>query len=210
VLQERTFQRIGGERDIEVDVRILAATNMDLATLTANGMFRNDLYYRLNVFPIEIPPLRERPEDIPVLVDLFLDRLSAMYAKEIQTVHPTVADAFLDYSWPGNVRELENLLERAFILETSDRLMPENFPEELFEHQSVGRVVVDTRSSLAAVRQQAAEHAERMYLQEQLAAHRGRIDATAASSGITPRQLHKLMTKHGLKKEDFKTGPMAE
>ena len=101
-------------------------------------------------------------------------------------------------------------LERAFILETSDTLMPENFPEELFENQSVGRVVVDTRSTLAATRQQAAEHAERMYLQEQLAAHRGRIDATAASSGITPRQLHKLMTKHGLKKEDFKTGPMAQ
>jgi DNA-binding NtrC family response regulator len=210
VLQERTFQRIGGERDIEVDVRILAATNMDLAKLTSDGLFRSDLYYRLNVFPIEIPPLRERPEDIPVLVDLFLDRLSATYAKEIQTVHPTVADAFLDYSWPGNVRELENLLERAFILETSDGLMPESFPEELFENQSVGRVVVDTKSSLAAARKQAAEHAERMYLQEQLAAHHGRIDATAASSGITPRQLNKLMTKHGLKKEDFKTGPMAQ
>ena len=88
--------------------------------------------------------------------------------------------------------------------------MPENFPEELFENQSVGRVVVDTRSSLAAARQQAAEQAERMYLQEQLATHRGRVDATAAAAGITPRQLHKLMTKHGLKKEDFKTGPTAQ
>jgi len=204
VLQERTIQRLGGERDIEVDVRILAATNMDLANLTAHGAFRNDLYYRLNVFPIVIPPLRDHREDIPVLVEQFLDRLRGLYAKEIHAIHSVVADAFLSYSWPGNVRELENLLERAFILETSHTMMPESFPEELFEQQSVGRVLVDIGASLATTRQQAAEHAERMYLQEQLAAHRGRIDATAAAAGISPRQLHKLMTKHGLKKGDFK------
>jgi DNA-binding NtrC family response regulator len=205
VLQERAFQRVGGERDIEVDVRILAATNMDLATLTANGMFRNDLYYRLNVFPIEIPPLRDRREDIPLLVELFLDRLRGLYAKEIHAAHSVVMDAFLNYPWPGNVRELENLLERAFILETSDTLKPESFPEELFAQQTIGRVPVDTSETLASARQQAADHAECIYLQEQLTANRGRIDATAAAAGITPRQLHKLMTKHGLRKEDFKT-----
>jgi DNA-binding NtrC family response regulator len=209
VLQERTIQRIGGKGDIEIDVRILAATNMDLDKLTADGVFRNDLYYRLNVFPIEIPPLRDRREDIPVLVDVFLNRLRGIYTKEIHATHPSVMDAFLDYSWPGNVRELENLLERAFILETSKTLMPENFPEELFESQSVGRVLVDTDSSLASARKQAAEDAERMYLREQLASHRGRIDATAAAAGVTSRQLHKLMTKHGLKKEDFKSEPVA-
>ena len=209
VLQERTFQRVGGERDIDVDVRILAATNMDLAKLTAAGSFRSDLYYRLNVFPIEIPPLRNRREDIPVLVDLFLDRLCGMYAKEIQAVHSAVMDAFQGYSWPGNVRELENLLERAFILEPSNTLMPDSFPEDLFERQSIGKALVDTGSSLATARKQAAEHAERTYLQEQLAAHRGRIDATAAAAGVSPRQLHKLMTKHGLKKEDFKTATVS-
>jgi DNA-binding NtrC family response regulator len=207
VLQERAFQRVGGERDIEVDVRILAATNVDLAQLTAEGAFRNDLYYRLNVFPIVVPPLREHREDIPMLVNLFLDRLQGLYAKEIEEIDPLVMQTFLDYAWPGNIRELENLMERAFILEATSRLTPESFPEELFEQQPVGRVSVDTDDSLAKTRQRAAEHAERIYLQEQLAAHRGRIDSTARAAGITPRQLHKLMTKHGLNKNDFKSVP---
>ena len=204
VLQERTLTRVGGEQDIDVDIRVLAATNVDLARLTSDGNFRSDLYYRLNVFPIALPALRNRREDIPLLVDLFLDRLRGLYGKDIDTVHSMVLDAFLDYHWPGNVRELENLLERAFILEMSDVLTPECFPEELFEDRAVGRLDVDTTSSLAAVRQRAAEHAERLYLIEQLTLHHGRIDATARAAGITPRQLHKLMTRHGLKKEDFK------
>jgi DNA-binding NtrC family response regulator len=207
VLQERSFQRVGGERDIEVDVRILAATNMDLAKLTAEGAFRNDLFFRLNVFPVEVPPLRNRLEDISILVEGFLERLRPFHQKDIEEVHPTVMEAFLTYQWPGNVRELENLLERAFILETSNVLTPEDFPEELFESASaVQQLSLTPTDSLAHVRRQAVEDVERLYLKQQLEANGGRIDATARAAGITPRQLHKLMTKYGLKKEDFRTG----
>ena len=112
--------------------------------------------------------------------------------------------ALVAYGWPGNVRELENLLERAFILETTDLLTAEGFPEELFADDTVGRTPIDIDASLAAVRQAAADQAERLYLKEQLTVHRGRIDATAEAAGITTRQLHKLMAKHRLMKEDFK------
>ncbi len=132
VLQDRTFQRVGGEENIEVDVRIIAATNRDLIKMYNEGLFRNDLYYRLSVFPIEVPPLRERKEDIPLLVEVFLRRLNKFNSKEIHDVHPAVMEAFQEYSWPGNIRELENLIERAYILEKSSVLTPESFPSELF------------------------------------------------------------------------------
>ena len=128
VLQERSIQRVGGERDVEVDVRILTATNVDLSRLVQDGDFRSDLFFRLNVFPIEVPPLRNRREDIPSLVESFLDRMRGLYQKDITEIHPAVMEAFRAYSWPGNIRELENLLERAYILETSEILTPENFP----------------------------------------------------------------------------------
>ncbi len=207
VLQERTIQRVGGERDVEVDVRILAATNIDLQEMTADGKFRKDLYYRLNVFPIEIPPLRDRRDDIPVLVDLFVERLRPLHHKEIVGIEPAVLDAFFAYEWPGNIRELENLLERAFILETSPLLTSSSFPEELFAPgQANAKMRLDVAKSLADVRTRAASVAEREYLKRQLEAHRGRISTAATAAGITPRQLNKLMTKHGLKKEDFKQG----
>jgi DNA-binding NtrC family response regulator len=207
VLQERTIQRLGGEREVEVDVRILAATNVDLEGMTAGGSFRKDLFYRLNVFPIEVPPLRDRRDDIPVLVDLFVGRLRPFYHKEIDGIEPAVLDALLAYRWPGNIRELENLLERAFILETSRNLTASSFPEELFASgRPNSRIRLDTSESLAEVRTRAASAAEREYLKRQLEAHRGRISLTATAAGITPRQLNKLMTKHGLRKEDFRPG----
>jgi DNA-binding NtrC family response regulator len=207
VLQERTIQRLGGEVSIEVDVRILAATNMDLGKLTDNGSFRKDLFYRLNVFPIDIPPLRERPEDIPVLVEQFIDMLNALYQRHIREVHPTVMEAFTKYSWPGNVRELENLIERAVILETSDVLTSGSLPEEVIGSGAPTESIrVDSRESLAMTRRRAVEEVERLYLKRQLEENRGKISATARAAGITTRQLHKLMTKHGLKKEDFRPG----
>jgi len=207
VLQERTVQRVGAERNVEVDVRILAATNIDLEEMTADGGFRNDLFYRLNVFPIEIPPLRDRLDDIPALVDLFIEKLRPYHHKEIEGIEPIVLDAFLAYDWPGNIRELENLLERAFILETSPILTSSSFPEELFAPGEANpEIRLDVAKSLADVRTLAASVAEREYLRRQLEAHRGRISVTATAAGITPRQLNKLMTKHALKKEEFKQG----
>jgi DNA-binding NtrC family response regulator len=207
VLQERTFQRVGGDHDVAVDVRIVAATNVDLARLVSEGRFRSDLYFRLNVFPIEVPSLRDRREDILLLVEQLLAGLRAVHGREELELHPSVMAAFMQYAWPGNVRELENLLERAVILETSNLLLPEDFPEELFDDQTVSRIAVDTEVSLAVVRQRAVEQAELLYLKDQLAIHHGRIAATAEAAGISPRQLHKLMTRYGLRKEDFRPGP---
>src|SRR6202007_1219747 len=116
VLQEQEFERLGGNRTIRVDVRVVAATNSDLAQLVAEKKFRSDLYYRLNVFPIMLPPLRERREDIPLLVLHFVEIFSRRMGKQIGSVPRETLHAFTSYSWPGNVRELQNLIERAVIL----------------------------------------------------------------------------------------------
>src|SRR5271163_329520 len=116
VLQEREFERLGGTRTIKVDVRLIAATNRDLRAALEQGTFREDLYYRLNVVPIDIAPLRERKEDIPELVNLFLSRFARESAKKITGVSPEALKALMDYHWPGNVRELQNVMERASAL----------------------------------------------------------------------------------------------
>ncbi len=205
VLQDKIFQRVGGDHDIAMNARIIAASNIDLEAQAKQGCFRTDLYYRLNVFPIELPPLRSRREDIPLLTEHFLRTLGRIHLKEVASVHPEVMDAFMRYDWPGNVRELENLIERAFILEQSHALTPDSFPGELFGlGQSAPGVPLDLSQTLARYRNQARGQAERLYLEEQLAACRGRIKDTAERSGITTRQLNKLMTRHGLRKEDYK------
>ena len=116
VLQEQEFERLGGNRTQRVDVRVVAATNVDLSQRVAERAFRSDLYYRLNVFPIQVPALRERPEDIPLLVRYFVQRFSSQLNKDVEYIPADAMDALAHYSWPGNVRELENLLERAVLL----------------------------------------------------------------------------------------------
>ena len=116
VLQERRFERVGGSETIEVDVRVLAATHRPLARLVEEGRFREDLYYRLSVFPISVPPLRERPEDIPVLAERFLGQQAPALAKRVTSIAPDAMRLLREYSWPGNVRELQNVIERATIL----------------------------------------------------------------------------------------------
>jgi formate hydrogenlyase transcriptional activator len=120
VLQEREFERVGSNRTISVDVRLLAATNRDLPAAVAAGTFRQDLFYRLNVFPIAIPPLRERAEDIPVLVEYFIGRYARKAGKNIRNIGKHTLDRFQAYSWPGNIRELQNVVERAVILTEAD------------------------------------------------------------------------------------------
>jgi DNA-binding NtrC family response regulator len=206
ILQDGTFQRVGGEETIEANVRVIAATNTDLKKMCDQGEFRKDLYYRLNVFPIEISPLREREEDIPHFVEVFLRRMNRFNSKEIHHIHPAVMDAFRLYSWPGNIRELENLIERAYILETTSVLRPESFPSELFETPAFSpNVRVDPSMTLAEARRQGLEVIEKDYIREQLVRNKGKIKDTAKGAGITTRQLHKLMKKHDIRKEDFKT-----
>ena len=205
VLQDGTFSPVGAEKTISTNARIIAATNSDLKKLTEDGEFRKDLYYRLHVFPIEIPPLRKRKEDIPLLVQFFLKKLSKDFQKDINDIHPQVKEALKKYSWPGNIRELENLLERAYILETSNMLTPESFPAELFEKEASSAVLsMDTDVSLAEARRKAVQGFERQYLKEIMLRNRGKINQSAQEAGISTRQLHKLMLKYGLRKEDFK------
>ena len=205
VLQDGTFQRVGGESLIETDVRIIAASNSDLGEMVDKGLFRNDLYYRLNVFPITIPPLRERREDIPQLTEIFLKQMNRFNHRGIHYIHPLVMDAFQRYPWPGNIRELQNLVERACILETSSILTPASFPTELFANGlSAAPIHVETQLTLADVRSRAVREAETHYLRELLARTGGRINRTAKAAGITVRQINKLMHKYGMKKEEFR------
>ena len=127
-LQERTIRRVGGTEEIPVDVRIIAATNRDLAAMVAENQFREDLYYRISVIPIEVPPLRHRRDDIPLLANHFLLRLNATMEKRIDLISVEALRRMEVYDWPGNVRELENAMERAFILETADELSAAFFP----------------------------------------------------------------------------------
>jgi transcriptional regulator with GAF, ATPase, and Fis domain len=116
VLQEREFERVGGTRSIQTNVRVVAATNRDLRAAIAAGTFRSDLFYRLNVFPIEMPPLRERREDIPVLVEYFIDRCTRSVGKDIRRINKKSLDLLQSYPWPGNIRELQNVIERSVIM----------------------------------------------------------------------------------------------
>ena len=204
VLQDGTFQRVGGEEIFKTDIRVIAATNADLKKMCDEGQFRKDLYYRLNVFPIEIPALSARIEDIPLLVETFLRDLNSFSLKKIHSTHPLVLEGFSRYSWPGNIRELENLIERAFILETSNVLTPESFPNELFNSNPVFIPSSETLT-LTQARQHGVEEIERNYLKDVLARHKGKIGESAEAAGISTRQLNKLMNKYGIKKEEFKS-----
>lgn len=205
VLQEKSLQRVGGEASIEVDVRIIAATNSNLKEISDQGLFRSDLYYRLSVFPIEIPPLRERKEDIAFISRTVLKRLNTFHLKEIQDFDPQVLEAFHRYSWPGNIRELENVIERAYILEISPVLSPERFPNDLFGGgHATSQLPIDTAFTLAEARRRGIETAERQYLRQVLNANEGRIGKTAEAAGISSRQLHKLMTRYKIRKEEFR------
>ncbi len=131
VLQEKSFERLGGVRPIQVDVRIIAATNRDLEKAIEEGKFREDLYYRLSVIPIHIPPLRERKEDIPLLVEHFLEKFNTEKGRSVSGVSPKAMERLMEYSWPGNVRELENLIERLVVLKRTGTIEVEDLPDKI-------------------------------------------------------------------------------
>ena len=126
VVQERTFRRIGGSEDIKVDVRIISATNQNLKEKVRKGEFREDLYYRLNVIPIHLPPLRERKEDIPLLINHFISKYAQLFGKEIRDISSYAMELLTNYAFPGNIRELENIIERSVAMESSNIILPES------------------------------------------------------------------------------------
>ncbi len=199
-LQEETLQRVGSEVDIPVDIRVIAAANTDLEQMISEGNFRNDLFYRLSVFPIEVPPLRERIEDIPLLADGFLKELNRANTKMINSIDPRVIEIFQHYPWPGNIRELKNIIGRAFIIEKSEVITVESIPKELSLEYHNGHCVPRTAGSLAEARDGAAKD----YLRTFLVEFRGNIRETAEKADVSTRQVHKLMKKYDLQKEHFK------
>ena len=207
VLQDGTFSRVGGEEVLTTDARIISATNANIGEMCKSGAIRKDLYYRLNVFPVEIPPLRDRIEDIDFLSEIFLTQLNKKHGKNIQSVHPQIIHAFKAYRWPGNIRELENLMERAYILETGMTLTPESYPAELFQTGAEGVAAilpVDAQLPLGEARRRAIDDFERQYLKELFARNKGNVSRTAEDAGVSTRQLNKLMVKYGIRKEAFK------
>jgi two-component system response regulator AtoC len=131
VIENKTFRRVGGVKDLKVNTRIISATNRDLKKAIEEGSFRSDLYYRLQVIPIHLPPLRERKEDIELLANHYISVFNAEFKKSVKKISPAVAKALQCYSWPGNVRELKNVIERAILLEAEDELLPEHIPTEI-------------------------------------------------------------------------------
>jgi two-component system response regulator PilR (NtrC family) len=128
VLQERKFRRVGGLEELQADIRVIAATNQDLGKAIAEGRFREDLYYRINVIPISLPPLRERREDIPLIAEHFMGKYSEQMEKEITGISHEAMDLLVHHDWPGNIRELENVMERAVALEATPVILPDSLP----------------------------------------------------------------------------------
>ncbi len=205
VMQDSLFQRVGGEVDIKVNVRIVAATHENLKVLSEKGEFRKDLFYRLNVFPVELPSLKDRVEDLPHIIGVFINRLQQANTKYISGIQPETLSALMKYSWPGNIRELENLIERAYILEKSTVLTHSSFPVEIFEPLKDQAILpLNLNWTLAEARNRNNENFEHHYLKKILAISNGKINLAAEKAGISVRQLNNLMNKHKLQKEDFK------
>ncbi len=191
VLQEKEIERLGGTKPIKVDVRIVAATNRNLERMVAEGKFREDLYYRLSVIPIFIPPLRERKEDIPVLVQHFLDRFNKEYDKDVK-VSPEVMEAFLRYEWKGNVRELQNVLERMVILDTDGLLTLEDLPPEIRNRKEPKPPPIPTNG-------ESIWDVERRLIEKALEESGFVIKEAAKRLGMTPRQVSYRIKKYGIK-----------
>jgi Nif-specific regulatory protein len=188
ILQERTFERVGGNRSITVDVRIIAATNADLEEAVRAKRFREDLYYRLHVVPIVLPPLRERREDIPPLVGHFLQRFNAENHKNLK-ISSAAMDLIVGYDWPGNVRELENCIERMVVMAWRDVIAPEEVPIPVSLHRSAAPDVTTTPEAGAPSLTRTIADLERKRLIEALQRSGGVQTRAAALLGITPRQL---------------------
>jgi DNA-binding NtrC family response regulator len=202
VLQEREFERVGGTQPIRADVRVIAATNRDLQTAIASGTFRNDLFYRLNVIPLHIPPLRERKEDIPLLVEYFIDRYARKARKKIQSVEKRTLDLLQSYAWPGNIRELQNVIERSVVLCDSDTFSIEQSwisPSLPSQSERISPISPLTRPSTEE---------ERKSIEAALTRTRGRIsgpDGAAAQLGMPASTLESKIRALKINKHQFKT-----
>ncbi|MDT5296737.1 MAG: hypothetical protein QOJ76_3617 [Acidobacteriota bacterium] len=199
VLQEREFERVGGTRTIRVDVRVVSATNRDLNEAVKSGGFRQDLYYRLNVVSFEMPPLRGRAEDIPLLAGYFISKYAAKFKRKVTGLAAEARECLMNYDWPGNVRELENAVERAVVLGSTERVLPEDLPETVLE--------AEPASASGASRQpvtkyhEALREAKRQLILRALEQSAGSFTEAAHALGVHPNYLHRLIRNLNLRPE---------
>ncbi len=206
VLQERLIQRVGGLKEIFVDIRLLAATNQDLHIAIEQKRFRQDLFYRLNVINVEMPPLRERTEDIPLLANYFISRIGPRLRKPDVSITPAAMELLNQYSWPGNVRELENVIERMLVLLDGDTITADGIPVDIRE----GIKVAAPQVSEPVIRtvpidyREARTRFESEYIRELLEKTSGSVTEAARLSGISRRNLYEKLEKLGIQPDEFK------
>jgi Nif-specific regulatory protein len=198
VLQEREFQRVGATRTLHVDIRVITATNKNLDEAIKNGSFRQDLYFRLNVVDITMPPLRERREDIPLLAKHFTARYSQLCKRRVTGLSAEALECLINYDWPGNVRELENAIERAVVLGSTERIQPEDLPEFLIE-----RMPSDNQST--GKYYELVKEAKRAIILKALQQTGGNYTEAARLLGVHPNNLHRLIRNVNLKVNNNKS-----
>jgi transcriptional regulator with PAS, ATPase and Fis domain len=201
VLQERELERLGGNRKTRVDMRVIGATNVDLSLCVARGTLREDFYYRVNVIPVHLPPLRDRLEDLPLLVEHILRRNSGAVEKGIQKIAPKVFDQMLAYHWPGNIRELENILERAILKCAGSAIEEVDLPTG---PQRVLNLPFRSNGDGSPCLRDWLLKSEQEYLRGLLIKYKGSINATAKEARVDNKTLYRKMRRHGLHKESFK------
>jgi len=191
VLEEQTFERVGGAKTLQVDVRLVAATNKDLKKLVSEGKFRDDLFYRLSVVTVDLPPLRERRDDIPLLVKSFLEEFSRENGKQVRELTPEALNALLAYDWPGNVRELRNAIEQMVVLARGERLTLRDVPAAIRGGADLTKINV-VRAGMTV------EDAERQLIVQALKETDGNRTKAAQRIGISRRTLHRKLKEYGL------------
>jgi len=199
ILQERKFERVGGERTIDVDVRVIAATNRKLEEEMEHGRFREDLYYRLNVIPINVPALRDRIDDIPVFTDHFLHEFSVRSGKEKKEISPEAVELLREHNWPGNVRELKNLIERLVIMTPGKTIEVSDLPDSIRKEEP--GVAEDEVFEDGESLKEATTRFEREFILKRLAQNDGNVARTAEQIGIARRNLHRKIRQLGIRVE---------
>ena len=195
VLQEKTFERVGGSQTIEVDVRIVAATNRNLEEEVKAGRFREDLYYRLNIIHIQVPPLRERKDDIPLLISNFIDRFAKENGKTITGVDAKARSALYKYDWPGNIRQLPNCIESAVVICNGSEITLADLPPTISQADADAQIMVPMGITM--------DEAEKIIIQENLAALKGNKSKTAEVLGIGRKTLHRKLNEYGLADDEM-------
>jgi DNA-binding NtrC family response regulator len=204
VLQEREIERVGGSRSVKVDVRVIAATHKDLHQAMRERQFREDLFYRLNVVPIKLPPLRERLDDVPILASHFLRKYSEKNGKQIASIAPDVLASLARYSFPGNVRELENILERAVIMEKNGTLSRVDLKRGGGGSFDAPPLSGSDIPPFRQIKTEVVSRFEKDYFSQLLRLHGGNMSRASQHAGINIKNFHEKMARYGLKKEDFK------